>query len=55
VGDDRALAHSLNALIRSPEKQSEMKLASVQRARQFSIEKTVDEYIRMYESVLQAS
>jgi glycosyltransferase involved in cell wall biosynthesis len=55
VGDDKALAQSLNALIRSPEKRREMKLASVQRARQFSIEKTVDEYIRMYESVLQAS
>lgn len=54
VGDDRALAQSLTALISSPEKQWEMSRASVQRARQFSIEKTVDGYIRMYESELQA-
>jgi glycosyltransferase involved in cell wall biosynthesis len=51
--DDRALACHLNALIQSPERQNEMRMAGIQRARQLSIENTVDAYIRMYESVLQ--
>ena len=55
AGDDRALAHHLTALIRSPEQQREMSRASLQRAAQFSIENTVDGYIRMYESVLQVN
>ena len=54
-GDDKALAHHLNALIRSSDRQREMSQASLRRARQFSVENTVDGYIRMYESVLQAS
>ena len=52
-GDDKTLAQHLNALIKSPEKQREMARASLQQARQFSIENTVDRCIRMYESVLQ--
>jgi len=52
-GDDKTLAQYLNALIKSPEKQREMGRASLQRARQFGIENTVDCCIRMYESVLQ--
>ena len=53
VEDDKALACQLNALIQSPERQSEMRKAGIQRARQLSIENTVDGCIRMYESVLQ--
>lgn len=55
AGDDKALAQHLNALINSPQKRREMARASLQRARQFSIETTVDSYIQMYESVLQAT
>jgi glycosyltransferase involved in cell wall biosynthesis len=53
VGDDKVLARHLTALIGSPELRREMSQASVRRARQFSIENTVDGCIRMYESVLQ--
>ena len=53
-GDDKALAQHVRALIKSPELQREMSGASLQRARQFSIENTVDGCIRMYESVLRA-
>jgi glycosyltransferase involved in cell wall biosynthesis len=52
-GDHKTLAQHLNSLILSPQKQHEMGRASRQRARQFSIENTVDCCIRMYESVLQ--
>ncbi|AEU35837.1 glycosyltransferase [Granulicella mallensis] len=51
--DDKALASHLNALIQSPERQNEMRMAGLQRVRHLSIENTVDGYIRMYESVLQ--
>ena len=53
VGDDKALAQHLISLIESPELRSEMSQAGVRRARQFSVENTVDGYIRMYQSVLQ--
>lgn len=53
AGDEKALADSLNALIKSPEQQREMSRAGLLRARQFSIENTVDGCIGMYESVLQ--
>jgi glycosyltransferase involved in cell wall biosynthesis len=53
AGDDNVLAHHLTALIKSPEQRREMSRASIQRARQFSIENTVDGCIQMYESVLQ--
>ena len=53
-GNAKALVHYLTALIKSPEQQREMSRASLQRARQFSIENTVDGCIRMYESVLGA-
>jgi glycosyltransferase involved in cell wall biosynthesis len=51
-GDDSTLACKLNGLIQSSEQQGTLRLASIQRARQFSIENTVDGYISMYESVL---
>ena len=51
--DEKALAQHLSALIRSPELRSEMGRRSLQRAREFSIDKTVDRCIRLYESVLQ--
>jgi len=54
AGDDKTLAHHVRALIKSPEQQRLMSRASLQRARQFSIENTVDGCIRMYESVLGA-
>ena len=53
--DDKALARHLAALIGSPELRREMSRVSRERARQFSIEKTVDGCIRLYESVLEAS
>jgi glycosyltransferase involved in cell wall biosynthesis len=53
VGDDKALARHLTALISSPDRRREMSEAGLQRARQFSIENTVDGYVRMYESVLE--
>lgn len=52
VGDDKALVRHLMTLIESPELRREMSEASVRRARQFSIENTVDGCIRMYQSVL---
>jgi glycosyltransferase involved in cell wall biosynthesis len=53
TGDDKTLARTLNSLIESPERQREMREASLRQARQWSIENTVDGYIRMYRSVLQ--
>jgi glycosyltransferase involved in cell wall biosynthesis len=53
VGDDKALAQHLTSLIESPELRREMSQAGVRRARQFSVENTVDGCIRMYQSVLQ--
>jgi glycosyltransferase involved in cell wall biosynthesis len=53
VGDDKALAQHLLSLIESPELRHEMSQAGVRRARQFSVENTVDGCIRMYQSVLQ--
>lgn len=54
AGDHEALARQLIALIKSPQKLRDMRCASLQRARQFNIENTVDGYIRMYEAVLEA-
>jgi glycosyltransferase involved in cell wall biosynthesis len=54
-GDDKTLAQHLNALIKSPDRQQEMARASLHRARQYSIENTVDCCVRMYESVLRGS
>jgi glycosyltransferase involved in cell wall biosynthesis len=51
-GDDKGLANVLTTLIKSPDRQREMSAASIRRARQFSIENTVDMYVQMYESVL---
>jgi len=51
VGDDRALARELTTLVSSPERRREMSVASRQRARCFGIEKTVDAYVRLYESL----
>ena len=54
-GNHAALAHRLSELIASPELRQKMSQASIQRARQFSIEHTVDEYVQLYESVLHVS
>ena len=53
VGDHAALAREIQALLASPERRREMSNASRQRAQCFRIEKTVDGYLAMYESVLQ--
>lgn len=52
VGDEKALVQHLTSLIESPELRRKMSVASVQRARQFSIEKTVNGYLGIYESIL---
>jgi len=54
VGDHASLAQELNALAGSAEKRARMSEASRRRARDFSIEGTVDLYLRMYETVLQS-
>lgn len=54
AGDERALAESLNTLIKSPALRQKARQASLSRARQFSIEKTTLGYIEMYERVLSA-
>ena len=55
VGNHERLARELNALADSTEKRTRMSEASRRRAQDFSIEKTVDRYIQMYESVLQSA
>jgi glycosyltransferase involved in cell wall biosynthesis len=55
VGDHLSLAQELNALAESPEKRASMSEASRRRARDFSIERTVDLHIQMYEYVLQSA
>ena len=55
VGDERALSDAITALIKSPERRQEVGRACQERARQFSIENTVDRCIAMYEGVLQAN
>lgn len=55
TGDVKALGERLNALIQSPSERKKMGRASLVRARKFSIQNTVREYIRLYESVLSAS
>jgi glycosyltransferase involved in cell wall biosynthesis len=52
VGDHLALAREVQALLSSPERRQEMSKASRRRAQCFGIEKTVDGYLAMYESVL---
>ncbi len=55
VGNHVSLARELNALAGSAEKRAQMSEASRRRARDFSIERTVDLYIQMYETVLQSA
>lgn len=54
-GNHAVLADRLSELIASPELRQQMSQASGKRAKQFSIERTVDEYIQLYESVLHPS
>jgi len=51
VGDHAALAREIQALLASPERRREMGKASRKRAQAFSIDRTVDGYLAMYESV----
>jgi glycosyltransferase involved in cell wall biosynthesis len=55
VGDHLTLAQELNALAGSSEKRAQMSEASRRRARHFSIERTAELYIQMYETVLQSA
>src|SRR3974390_1820923 len=55
VGDHASMARELNVLAGSFEKRATMSEASRRRARNFTIDKTVDLYIKMYESVLQST
>jgi glycosyltransferase involved in cell wall biosynthesis len=52
VGDHGSLAGELNALAASAEKRARMSEASCRRARDFSIERTVDGYAEMYQALL---
>jgi len=52
VGDHDRLASELNRLAASQEEKMLMSEASLRRARDFSIERTVDGYLELYESVL---
>lgn len=49
-----ALAAAINALLASPDKQRDLSRASLARAELFDIERTVDRFITVYESVLAA-
>jgi glycosyltransferase involved in cell wall biosynthesis len=51
-GDSVTLAREVCNLLKSPARRKELSRAGVERARQFSIEKTVAAYINLYESVL---
>jgi glycosyltransferase involved in cell wall biosynthesis len=55
VGDHASLARELNVLASSNEKRANMSEASRRRARDFSIERTVELHIQMYETVLQSA
>jgi len=52
VGNEKILARELTALIQSPDRCLKMSQASRQRAQHFNIERTVNAYVQMYESVL---
>jgi glycosyltransferase involved in cell wall biosynthesis len=51
-GNHVALADRLSEVIAAPELRRKMGQAGIQRARQFNIERTVDAYVQLYESVL---
>jgi glycosyltransferase involved in cell wall biosynthesis len=53
VGDDVALAREIRELLASPGRRRDMSNASRKRAQSFGIDRTVDGYLAMYESVLQ--
>jgi glycosyltransferase involved in cell wall biosynthesis len=55
VGDHATLARELNVLAGSTEKRARMSEASRRRARDFSIERTVELHIQMYENVLRSA
>jgi glycosyltransferase involved in cell wall biosynthesis len=55
VGDHDSLARELNVLAGSAETRRRMSEASRRRARDFSIERTVDGYLEMYAAVLKQS
>ena len=51
-GDHEGLARALNALADSPEMRARMSVEGRRRARGFSIDRTVEGYVKMYEEVL---
>ena len=54
AGDHAALARKIQELVVSPERRREISRAGRKRAQAFSIDRTVDGYMAMYESVLHA-
>jgi len=54
VGDHAALAREIRELLVSSERRRELSEASQKRAQSFGIDRTVDGYLAMYESVLHA-
>lgn len=53
VGDHTALAREIRELLGSSQRQRELRKASRERAQDFGIDRTVDGYLSMYESVLE--
>jgi glycosyltransferase involved in cell wall biosynthesis/SAM-dependent methyltransferase len=53
VGDHAALVREIQELLASPQRRCEMSKASLKRAQSFSIDRTVDGYLAIYESALQ--
>jgi glycosyltransferase involved in cell wall biosynthesis len=54
VGNEHALAREITALLSSTERRSQMSQSSRLRAREFSIDRTVDGCVELYRSVLEA-
>lgn len=54
-GDDAALAAAISSLLASEDKCEELAAAGMARARQFTIESSVEGYIRLYNAVLAGS
>ncbi len=50
-GDDEALAKTINDVLHSPLLRQQLSAASVKRAADFSIDRTVDAFIKIYDSV----
>jgi glycosyltransferase involved in cell wall biosynthesis len=54
-GDDAALAAAISSLLASPERRNNLSRAGRERAQQFSLDSTVEAYLRFYESALSSA